>query len=265
MTKQHPAISTCKVAWIWLAILAGGYVVDATAADATLAGIANYRERVALPATAVFEATLEDVSRADAPAIMLGKVRITAPQRIPVKFSITYDAQRIVANHRYVVRIRVVDGEQLLFVTDSAAAVDFSQSSPIEVNLRRAVTEESPPTSSVVALENTNWRLTTLGNQSFVAAESKREPFIRLQSGDKSVVGFGGCNQMMGAYTLNGDKLSFSQLAGTMMACQGGMETESAFHAALGKVARWRIGGQQLELLDAAGMILARFEQRIAK
>jgi len=265
MTKQQPAISAYRRSWIWIAMLASAYTVEVTAADATLAGIATYRERTTLPAAAVLEATLEDISRADAPAIVLGKARVASPQRIPIKFSIIYDAKRIVANHRYVVRARITNGEQLLFVSDSAAAVDFSQSSPVEVVLRRIGTEEMPSTSAVLALENTNWRLTTLGKQSFVAAEQKREPFIRLQSGDKSVVGFGGCNQMMGGYTLNGDKLAFSQLAGTMMACQGGMETESAFHAALGKVARWRIGGQQLELLDSSGITLARFEQRIAK
>lgn len=33
----------------------------------TITGTATYRERIALPANAVFEATLEDVSRADVP------------------------------------------------------------------------------------------------------------------------------------------------------------------------------------------------------
>jgi putative lipoprotein len=245
-------------------MLVGAYAVEATAADATLAGIAIYRERIGLPVTAVFEATLEDVTRADAAATVLGRARIEAPQHIPVKFSIAFDAKRIVANHRYVVRARIVDGKQSLFVTDSAVAVDFGQSSPVEVMLRRTGTQETSA-ASPATLENTNWRLTILGKQSFVAAEQKREPFIRLQSDDKRLVGFGGCNQMMGGYTLNGDKLSFSKFAGTMMACQGGMETEIAFHTALGKVARWRIAGQQLELLDGAGMTLARFEQRIVK
>jgi heat shock protein HslJ len=47
-----------------------------------------------------------------------------------------------------------------------------------------------------------------------------------------------------------------------MMACMKGMETEKAFLKALGQVAGWRITGQQLELLDSSGNVLARFEGR---
>lgn len=42
----------------------------------TINGTATYRERMALPPDAVFEATLEDVSRVDATANVLGRTRI---------------------------------------------------------------------------------------------------------------------------------------------------------------------------------------------
>jgi hypothetical protein len=45
----------------------------------TVSGTASYRERMALPPEAVFEATLEDVSKADAPADVIGQVRIETP------------------------------------------------------------------------------------------------------------------------------------------------------------------------------------------
>jgi heat shock protein HslJ len=45
-----------------------------------------------------------------------------------------------------------------------------------------------------------------------------------------------------------------------MMACVGGMKTEQDFLKALSKAVRWRISGQRLELLDAAGTPLASFE-----
>jgi heat shock protein HslJ len=47
-----------------------------------------------------------------------------------------------------------------------------------------------------------------------------------------------------------------------MMACAEGMETEKAFLEALGRVSGWKIAGQQLELLDTAGNVVARFEAR---
>jgi heat shock protein HslJ len=74
------------------------------------------------------------------------------------------------------------------------------------------------------------------------------------------VTGSGGCNRLTGSYDLNGDHVSFSKVASTRMACLGGMETAEAFLEALGIVSRWMIVGQQLELFDAGGTPLARFE-----
>jgi heat shock protein HslJ len=54
-------------------------------------------------------------------------------------------------------------------------------------------------------------------------------------------------------------------MAGTMMACAQGMDTEKAFLEALRQVERWKIAGQHLELFDAAGKQVARFEARHMK
>ena len=61
---------------------------------------------------------------------------------------------------------------------------------------------------------------------------------------------------------LTGDTLRFGKMAGTMMACVDGMDTEKAFLDALGQVNKWKITGQHLELFDAAGKLVARFEAR---
>ena len=72
--------------------------------------------------------------------------------------------------------------------------------------------------------------------------------------------GSGGCNRLSGGYTLAGDRLTFGRTAGTMMACVDSMEMERAFLDTLSVVARWRIDGQRLELIDSRGDVLARFE-----
>jgi type III secretion system (T3SS) chaperone YscW len=54
-------------------------------------GTATYRERMALPRDAVFEATLEDVSKAYAPAEVIGQSRVERPGNPPIRFEITYD------------------------------------------------------------------------------------------------------------------------------------------------------------------------------
>ena len=53
-------------------------------------------------------------------------------------------------------------------------------------------------------------------------------------------------------------------MAGTMMACPEGND-EQAFLEALGQVSKWKIVGQHLELFDAAGNLVARFEARHMK
>jgi len=104
-----------------------------------------------------------------------------------------------------------------------------------------------------------------LGSYAVTVADNQREPHFILQSDQKRVAGSGGCNRMMGSYTLDGSKLTVSQMAGTMMACAQGMDVERAFHAALPRVASWRIDGEKLELFDAEGASVAEFESRYMK
>jgi heat shock protein HslJ len=48
-----------------------------------------------------------------------------------------------------------------------------------------------------------------------------------------------------------------------MMACPDGMGTEAALVDALERAASWGIVGEHLELLDADGSRVARFERRL--
>lgn len=433
-------------------------------------GIATYRERMALPPDAVFEATLEDVSKADAPADVIGQTRIDRPGNPPIRFAITYDPAQINERHRYVVRARILVGGKLFFTTDQSYPVlTAGHGNAVTLLLRRAgasgpggegakalgtlpatfvgelpcadcpgiryqlelfpdqafflrmtylgkgekasvddiggwmitsdqrtltlfggqeeqlkftikdantlrkldlegreiasvlnyelkktqdqpsleprlsmrgiykymadagrltecltrrnwpVAQEQdnaalesayskarrqPGEELLVHLEgrvalrpkmegegqqptlvverfigiwpgetcgarfateplvNTYWKLTRLGNEGVIVGEKQREPHLVLNSETKRVGGSGGCNRLVGGYELKGDALTFSQMAGTMMACPEGMETERAFLAALGQVHKWKIVGQHLEVFDAAGNLVARFEAR---
>jgi copper homeostasis protein (lipoprotein) len=90
---------------------------------AQIRGTATYRERVALPADAVFDATLEEISRADAPATVLGRARIRQPRSSPIRFEIPFDADRIVPGRHYVVRARIVSDGRTLLATDRSYPV----------------------------------------------------------------------------------------------------------------------------------------------
>ena len=114
-------------------------------------------------------------------------------------------------------------------------------------------------------LENTYWKLTRLGETAVTVAPQQREPHFILNPTSRRVGGSGGCNRLTGSYELTGDTLRFGKMAGTMMACVDGMDTEKAFLDALGQVNKWKIKGQHLELFDAAGKLVVRFEARHMK
>lgn len=116
--------------------------------------------------------------------------------------------------------------------------------------------------SAGAALRGTDWRLTALGDAPITVKDTVRAPRITLAPDSKQVSGSGGCNRMFGVYELKGDALRFSGVGSTRMACKSGMDTESAFLPALLRVARWHVSGQQLELSDSSGTVLARFEAK---
>jgi heat shock protein HslJ len=93
-------------------------------------------------------------------------------------------------------------------------------------------------------------------------SSQQREPHFILNSDSRRVSGSGGCNRLTASYQLSGEQLTFGQMAGTMMACPDGMDTEKAFLAALSQAKRAKITRQHLELFDASGNVVARFEAR---
>jgi copper homeostasis protein (lipoprotein) len=101
----------------------------------TVKGTATYLERIALPSDAVFEALLQDVSRADAPAVVLGRARIEPAGRPPFKFEIAYDDATVQQGRRYTVRASVTHQGRLLFTTDRMVPVLDGRNAPVKLRL----------------------------------------------------------------------------------------------------------------------------------
>ena len=76
---------------------------------------------------------LVDVSRADAPAVVVGEQLIEAGGRqVPFAFKIPYDPARIDQRYTYAVQARIEDGGQLLFINDQHYAV-ITRGAPTDV------------------------------------------------------------------------------------------------------------------------------------
>jgi heat shock protein HslJ len=161
---------------------------------------------------------------------------------------------QIVKQWPYVRSYVMKDGHLFVSLMADGGIYEFEPLSP-----EKRPAASPTPTES---LENTYWKLIRLGDAPLALAPRQREPHLILNSATQRVGGSGGCNHLGGRYELKGDRLSLDSLVTTLMACNEGMETEQAFLEALQRVSRWRIVGQQLELVDQAGDVVAHFEAR---
>jgi heat shock protein HslJ len=116
---------------------------------------------------------------------------------------------------------------------------------------------DSKPTAS---LTNTYWKLLSVNGQAVTVAENQREPHFVLHLDDHRLAGFAGCNHLVGRHRIEGEELRFEEVGSTLMACEHGMEAEGVFLNALRDTTRWKIEGERLDLFDAAGRSLAKFE-----
>lgn len=129
-----------QLAAVVFVLSAGMAAAPATALQkATVTGTATYRERIALPPNAVFEAILEDVSKADAPAAEIGRSRVERPGQPPFRFSIPYDRAQIRSDGAYSVRARVlVDGKLMFTSMQSYPVVSRGAGNTVTMIMQRA-------------------------------------------------------------------------------------------------------------------------------
>lgn len=83
----------------------------------SLTGTINFRERIALPYDAVLTVRLLDVSRTDAPAIVLAERSVAQPGNPPLPFELRYRPAEAARGHRFVVEARIEVGGRLRFST----------------------------------------------------------------------------------------------------------------------------------------------------
>lgn len=123
-------------------------------------------------------------------------------------------------------------------------------------------TEEaaSLPTEPSNGLIGKRWRPVEINGRAVPSLE--RAPYFILQAEGNRVVGFGGCNDFSGTYTLQAPvaRIRFGQITSTLKACVTGMDVEQAFQDALGRADNYSLNGTSLTLNRARMAPLARFE-----
>lgn len=239
------------VSCAWAGLLSSAVMAESR----NLNGTVTYRERIALPPSAVVEVKLVDVSRADAPSQTIAETSIRPAGQVPVSWQLRFDDADITPGRRYALQARIsVDGE-LWFITTTHHPVLAGGPDKTGIVVQRVARQSDIP-------------LTPVGR--WLAEDIRGGGVIdRLQTvleiaADGTVSGTGGCNRMAGKATISNDKLAFSPLASTNMACTpAAMAQEQKFLAALGEVRSWRVDPAQkkLTLLGADGGLLVVFTQ----
>ncbi|AFL79623.1 heat shock protein [Aequorivita sublithincola DSM 14238] len=106
------------------------------------------------------------------------------------------------------------------------------------------------------------WKLKTLEGQNVVMSKNQaKEIYFMLKTDDNRVTGFAGCNTMMGSYTLEeGNRIRFSQMATTLMACPDVNVNEAEFLKIFELADNYTINGDTLSLNVGRRAPLAVFE-----
>lgn len=106
---------------VWLAGCAGGGpLADSRPA---MMGTVAFRERIALPASAVLTVRLLDLTRPDGPEVVLAERSISNPGQSPLPFTLPYPFGGIVAGRRYVIEARIEVAGRLRFFSAEPHAV----------------------------------------------------------------------------------------------------------------------------------------------
>ena len=225
----------------------------------SVSGTVVYRERMMLPPDSQVNVQLQDVSRMDVAATVLGESNFPARGGPPYSFELKYDPDRMEAGGRYALRASIRHYKELLFTTTehvdpfSLAGADVSAgASGVELLVRRVGGENSE-----ASLVSRDWRLQKLEGAELSGLQ--RFPSLKLDPASRQATGSTGCNRYFASYTLSESALRLGQAGVTQMACVNGMEAERAFMAMLEQVRAWEVSDGELILRDGDDGELARF------
>ncbi|MCQ6258949.1 YbaY family lipoprotein [Pseudomonas sp. Q11] len=102
----------------------------------SLDGEVFYLQRIALPPTAVLSVSLQDVSLADAPAVVLDEQSGPVKGQVPLPFHLSYDPAQVKPGHRYAVSARIEADGQLMFITTEQHTVQLDGKDPQPLKIR---------------------------------------------------------------------------------------------------------------------------------
>ncbi len=109
-------------------------------------------------------------------------------------------------------------------------------------------------------LESATWRLTELPGHTLTDDQARNAVTVNFEA--RRVHGFSGCNQLIGSYTLEGERLVLGTLGGTMIAFpEPAMSVEDLFLRSFSGALHIAVSGSDLTLTPENGGDPLRFER----
>lgn len=109
---------------------------------------------------------------------------------------------------------------------------------------------------SNVTLGSGKWILINVQGQEIVKQDTNHPIFLEFNETDLKLFGYAGCNRIFGAYSINGNLISFARIGSTKTICAD-IKVEQNFLNALHKVDRYQVEGEKLQLFNKANLLIS--------
>ncbi|ELR99074.1 YbaY family lipoprotein [Gloeocapsa sp. PCC 73106] len=219
-----------------------GSLISENMTNSSIQGTVTYRERMALPPSAVIQIKLLDVSLQDTKALEIAtQTIVTEGKQVPIAFELTFDPQLIQKERTYAVRAEIYLNDQLMFTTTEVYPVlTAGHGTDVNLTLQRVSGNQ---------LSGSRWLLEDLTGQGVIDNLQTTIEF----ADDNRLSGSGGCNRYFTSYELKGDSFQVGIIASTQMMCpEATMNQEQNFFQALEKASNLRLEGPYL-FIDVEG------------
>lgn len=214
---------------------------DGSPESKAITGTTSFRPTAALPADALLEVKLADITRTDiAPLIATARIEAGGQTR-PTSFELRYSLPKIRRDRLYAVRATLWSGDKLLYATEAPSRV-ITAGNPMRVELHLREMAEANADGLPATLRG-SWFVEDLAGTGSAGRVSATLEFA--ESG--RVSGTGGCNRFSGTVSTAGEAIAFRRFESTRLACVREVaEFETRYLQALGKTEYFLIDGNTL-------------------
>ncbi|TGT89819.1 MULTISPECIES: YbaY family lipoprotein [unclassified Mesorhizobium] len=222
------------------------------AAEKAVRGEVIYRERIALPPSAVLSVELADVSLADAPAKIIGQQKIKPAGQVPISFEIKFAPSVIRPQMTYALQARITVDGRLMFISDVRHQFDPLTDAPQTIMLKMV----TPSKETAASIFDQLWVVDYVDG---IGAITAPQATFRVSEAGKAG-GSGPCNIYFATAKVEGQAIAIGDIGSTYKACAPDvMAEEKALFDALAKAASYKVDAGKLTISDKDGREILRF------